>query len=529
MPPGRSSSLPPDDPYHQLLSRTRLLRLEQRLARDQWLQQLALEGKEELLFELEVLLKAAACFANPRNHPGPPRRGPVVAQDFRDALGISRDGLSHAIGLTRVLLGSEDRAYVFHRYLETVLPQDSARTRLARGGGEQTTPEQSLLALRYGLANAAEVIAGLTRAPRVSFRTFYATLGLVQREVERNTFFNPLNALEFRPEFDRIRSSQVLELIRGVSGREAHRLISLTFLSLFRMLRYLQLLERIAAESGRRRRLLGRAYLTLSVLRSDARALAGYLRQRAGPQLAESFHHEIASVPAADLRVRGPALRAAGHRYLTIRATLEGIAASLQLELKRSFQNDLPAPGAAQTEAAIRHGLRAVIKNVRPALRSAILFLGRTLGVSLTVDGVFDDSSARRETSDRLRRDVWMFAQILRAFTVKAAGSPPSDHWGPVADFQYVREFLRYFATMGYPVLRGSDYPHFDRFLGAMQRLTDTDLVDRARLEQAVAECQAFYEYLLELLDQLSRRADLQGVPFDRRAAASALRLYLGN
>ena len=81
---------------------------------------------------------------------------------------------------------------------------------------------------------------------------FHAALSQVYREIDRSVFFNPLNALEFRPEFDRIKSAQVLELIRSVPGPEAHRLVALTFLSLFRMLRYLTLITRILAEPGKR-------------------------------------------------------------------------------------------------------------------------------------------------------------------------------------------------------------------------------------------------------------------------------------
>src|SRR5262245_46876567 len=128
----RKSQLPPpsEDAYADLLSGTRRLLREHRAERDTWFQALALENKDDLLFEFEVLLKAAACFSNPRNHPGPPRRTPVVAQDFRGALSVFRDGMTRAVALARYLLGTRDRAFVFHRYLETVLPEDQARTRL---------------------------------------------------------------------------------------------------------------------------------------------------------------------------------------------------------------------------------------------------------------------------------------------------------------------------------------------------------------------------------------------------------------
>ncbi len=66
------------DPYADLLRDTRGLRREQSVQREAWLAGLKVEGKEALLFELEALLKGLACFANPRNHPGNPRRSASV-------------------------------------------------------------------------------------------------------------------------------------------------------------------------------------------------------------------------------------------------------------------------------------------------------------------------------------------------------------------------------------------------------------------------------------------------------------------
>lgn len=516
-----------DDVYAELLSGTRRLQRDQRAAREAWLAELSLESKDDLLFELEVLLKAAACFANPRNHPGRPRRTSVVAHDFRPALQVFRDGMQRAIHLARQLLGPLDRAFVFHRYLETVLPEESARNRLLVEGSAQATPAGSLITLRHGLTAAHEVMDGVLRVPRVPFRLFHALLSTVYREVDRSAFFNPLSALEFRPEFDRIKSAQVLDLIRSIPGVEAHRLVALTFLSLFRMLRYLALLEHGVGE-GPRRQHTASAYLILSVLRSDARALSDHLRQRAGALLADGFERDLMRVPARELAQRGPQLRASGHHLIGIKSALEGIAGSLRLELRRAFQHDLPEPGS-HTTGEFRVALATATANLRPALQNSILFLGKSLGGSLEPGGVFDDQAARRESSERLRRDVWMFAQIVRAFASKAQHSPTQDGWAPVQGFQYVREFLAYFRAMGYPLLRAADYPRIDLFMAAMARLEDTDLVDPARLEDAIDECVAFQSFLTRLFEDISKRDELTGTTFDRRAAAAALRLYLGD
>jgi hypothetical protein len=521
-------SIPPGgaDAYSDLLRDTRGLRREQSHARDQWIAKLPDGRRDEALFELEVLLKGLACFANPRNHPGPPRRAAIVAQDYREALALARDGMQRVVALSRLLLGEQERAFVFQRYLEMLLPDDGARSRLVRGTMTQDTPEESLFLLRHALTNLLEVTGGVTRLPRVPFRLFYATLSVAHREVSQSAFFNPLAALEFRPEFDRITNVRLLELMRQVPGEQARRLVALTFLSLFRMLRYLTLLDHVVREP----RPAGVVYLILSVLRSDARALTDYLRKQAGEQLADSYERELFKIPASQIAGKYEEMMAEAHRLLTIKSTLGGIAANVRLELRRTFEHDLPPADGTATSEKLRAAVAAIGGNLRPALQNAVLVLGKALGARLDEHGVFDDGAARRSLSTRLRRDVWMFAQIVRAFGAKARSTPSrEDRWSGPSSLQFVREFLTYFGAMGYPLLRAADYPRFDAFIGALTALEETDLLDPQRLEHAVTEAEQFHAFLSQLFEQIGQRDELKGVPFDRRAAAESLKLYLGD
>ena len=530
----RGATLPLEhDAYADLLRDTRGLRREHAQAREAWFHRLPLDRKEDLLFELEILLKGFACFANPRNHPGPPKRTPVVAQDFREQTSLAREGMARVVALTRTLLLDRDRAFVFQRYLETVLPDEGSRTRLARETLAQGTPEESLTVLRHGTTNFVELATGLARLPRVPFRLFYALLGSAQREVLASAHFNPLTALEFRPEFDRITNAHILELMRSVPGEQGRRIVALTFLSVFRMLRYITLAEeRVREGDDTPRRTAGIVYLVLSVLRSDARALTSYLRQRAGALLAEGFERELFKVPARELPARYEGLVAEGHRLLEIKATLEGVSANIRLEFRRAFEHDFPAPDLAPTLDVLRPATKHLAATLRPALQNAILVLGKALGTRLDEHGVFDDIAARRSLSERLRRDVWMFAQIVRAFALKAravAATTEDERWSGVSSFQFVREFLAYFRAMGYPLLRAADYPRFDAYLSAMAGLEESDLLEPSRLHQATAESEQFYEFLTALFDQIGHRVELASIPFDRRAAAGSLKLYLGD
>ena len=49
------------------------------------------------------------------------------------------------------------------------------------------------------------------------------------------------------------------------------------------------------------------------------------------------------------------------------------------------------------------------------------------------------------------------------------------------------------------------------------------------RLAAAVEEANAFYAFLTDLFERISQRDELQGIAFDRREAAQALKLYLGD
>jgi hypothetical protein len=518
------------DVYDDLLRETRGLRREHAVSREAWLSGLQVERKTEQLFELEVLLKGFACFANPRNHPGPARRAPAIAQDFREHATLVREALARVVQTSRILLADRERAFVFQRYLGTVLPDDRARTLLlGESGGED--PERSLFVLRHGMTNLLEVTTGITRLPRVPFRLFFALLAMAQREVAQSTYFNPLRALEFRPEFDRITNGQMLALVRDLRGEGMRRLIALTVLSLFRILRYLALVERTVGEAGEvNKRGVATVYLALSVLRSDARALSGYLRRRSGSLLAEGFDADVFEVPGPELSGHYERLLARGHELRDVKGTLEGLAANLRLETRKAFERDFPALDEASSQAAFREAIQRALGSLRPAVQNAIIFLGRSLGANLDAAGIFEDAGARRATSERLRRDVWMFAQILRAFTTKgrSATAETQDLWLAGSPLRFVREFLAYFRAMGYPLLYSTDYPRVHAFTSAMQRLGDADVFDTSRLQSALDEAERFHGYLVELFDSLGRRDELAGMSFDRRAAAETLKLYLG-
>lgn len=517
-------AIPDRDVYANLLRDTRGLRRDQASARDAWYSALPWERKEETLFELEALLKGIACFGNPRNHPGQPDAKSAVAQDFHEHLRILRDAASRVVQLTRQLLGDKERAYTFTRYLESVLPEDSARGRLIQEQLTQDTPEEALLLLRNAFGHFLDLSEGLLRLGRISNRIYTAYHGVLVREVGRNTFFNPLMALEFRQEFDRIRSVEVLDALHSVESESAHRVCALAFLTLFRSLRYLSLIDQYAAEPAATRR----AYVVLAALRSDVRTLTRYLARRAAEAMADGFETELLSLTVPEL-VRGfDGLTAEARNLVRLRGTLENLANTLRVEVRRTFDHDLPSLEAKLGERELGPQVVVASAQTRASLHHAIVTLCDELRPGL-VPELERDASARRAASERLRREVWMFQRILKAFLAMSESSRADpDQWVSPASFQFVRDFLGHFRAIGYQLVRSHDYERLDPFLKALDELRDVDLVEGARIRSAIDEGAAFSEFLGELFERVSSRAELQGVPFDRQAAAEMLKIYLG-
>lgn len=514
------------DAYANLLRDTRGMRRDHAGARERWYAQLPWEHKEESLFELEMLLKGFACFGNPRNHPGPPRRVPDVAHDFREELRIVRDALMQTSDQVRDLLGEKERAYVFSRYLETVLPEDRERTRLVHDQLAQDTPEAALMVLRSSFGGYLELADGLLRLNRIPHRLYGALQSTVTREIGRNAYFNPLVALEFRPEFDRIRAPEVLEALHAIESEATHRLVALTMLTLFRAIRYVSLVERYASQPATARR----SYLILAVLRSDVRALTRFLFRQAAGIMADGLERELMEAGASDIKANQDLWARRAATLLSLRRTLENIANALRIEIRKTFERELPTPSEAPADELLGPLLTQASASLKATLHSAVLDLCVELAPERALPELHSDGAGRRAASVRLRRDVWMFKQILRAFLAKAdaAASGELDHWSSAASFVFVREFLNHFRAIGYQLVRRSDYERLDHFIAAIDTLRDADLLDEQRMHDAVDECRAFYAYLERLLAQISRREELRDLPFDKQTAADTLRVYLG-
>jgi hypothetical protein len=508
------------DPYADLLRDTRGIKREQAAARDAWFAGLALDNKEEVLFELEMLLKGVVAWSDARNHPAPHGREALRTRNFAPHLTVARAAVSRCLALTLRLVGAR-RPRPVARQFASVFSDES---RAERADTPSDTPEQALVALEQSLRAALAVFDGLLAVPRIPHRTFLAALLVVQREVARNPFFNPLFALEFRPEFDRVRVPDVLDAILSVDSDAAHRFVALAYLGTLRLLRVASLVRAAAAERDG----LPRAWVLAAGLRADARALSVALQQRAPTLLIDSLERDLMRVPAAEMRARFDAVARDCERLRRLQSVLFAVAATLRAESRRLVLASLPACDEAAAPAEVAASITAASERLGEVLQALVVQLTWALRGGADAERIFSDRAARRTATGHLREGAWMFAVVTRAFLAQAAVTPTDDAWHDGPDLAFARDYLGYFRAIGRSVALETEYPHAERLTQALNALRDVDWVDVHTLGAAITEAESFAAHLQRTLESLGQRDELRGAPLDRSRAAETLRMHLG-
>jgi hypothetical protein len=513
------------DPYADLLRDSRGMRKELSSAREAWFAALTLERKEDVLFELETLLKSVVAWSNPRNHPRRASSLRAADREFHPHTLVTRAAVARALALCNQLLGAQSTGVALGRQLPSGFRDEPLPAETPAAPATAEGPQEALRSLRGALGVHLEILDGVARGGMVPYRLFYATAHALQRELSRNVYFNPLQVLEFRPEFDRVRAPEVLDAIQSVDGEVPHRLVALTFLSHFRLLRLAQLVQHTAADPTASRR----AYAILAVIHAEQRALAEALQGRAGAMLADTLERDILKVTAMDLKGRYDALTRECERLQRLRVVLVSSAAALRAEARRALTMRVPPCDDPTAQQDLGAQCAVVAQRLREAAQVNMLHLTATLRGSADPERIFAERGARRTAGERARQSAWMFQIVLRAFVAKAKLRPADDvdrwSWTPASAF--IEDFLGHFERMGRTLAVESEYPQTDRMTHALLALREKDYVMPTQLTAAAVECETFGAWLRDHVEKVGRREELRALPLDRGAAAETLRAHV--
>lgn len=473
------------DFFFELMKDSQRLRAGYLAERERWLRSLAVDGREEILFEFEMLLRGLERFFNLHNLPLD-EEGPVVSRDFMDELRSVRDAVNRALRLARFLLDPpSDRRLVFRKYLESRVADDRVRRELIEAELEQSTPQESLFLIRQGFVALRGVLDQLQRLDHAGYQLFADVGQLALWHIALNKYFKPFRPLEFRPEYDRIKNVRILELIKGLEPA-ARKPISTAFLALFRLLHYLRYVP------GPDEAFTRRSQVVLALLRSETASLAAFLEGDLSAWLNRTSPERSAQVirVAQEMRKETSAV------------------------VKRELAFVGPPPAGAIGRA--RDSLATMC-------RHAIADLAHAFDPSVDKEALFDARSERREQARRLRLDLFAYRQVCGF----AENALPGDHEVDAARaLSALHGFAAYFRDVSYQLLRYSDFEPFDRF-AAIVAETDklpSGPVQRQRLAQ---DCKLFGAVLDRTFSAVGRREDLADVPFEDAESRKLADRYL--
>ena len=474
------------DFFFELMRDSQRVRSVYLAERERWIRSLDISGREEILFELEMLLRGIDRFFNLRNLFGEIQ--PPQDRDWREELKAMRDAVHRSAHLSRKLIVQrQEQALIFRSFVEGSLSDDRARARLGAELREQRTPEESLFLLRAGLVAHQGILDHLLRLDAAPLSLFLDVGRALQHELFVSRYFCPPSALEFRTEYDRVSSVRLLEALRGMADEKRRKAFALGLLAAFRSLRSLRYVS--APPTPHTRRVL----VILSLVRSELQALIGYL---------ETDLPRLCATPAGV----GTAAQAGRAAAEPIRKTLADVPPILSHPLTDRAQLDFQ-----------RDKLVA-------ATKEAIGAIAETLDPDLTRYELFDDGGARVEQSERLRRDLWVFREMCRhtAQRLEEPGSSPEAA-------EPLRRYATEFRDVGYQLLRHSDRELFDRFLDLLEGWSGRRGESTAiRMQRLRDDCRRFAEILDKALELVGKRSELKKSPIDetsyREALAKALR-----
>lgn len=473
--------------------------------RNRWFYSLNVPRKQEKLFELEVYLKGLDRFFNIANLPISERES-IVGRDFTPELIIIRNAVAKVVKLSKGLLSAEDnRALHFTSYVENRLMSDYQRAKMIERTLLQRTPEESLYVLCHTFINFQEILQSIVRQTRKSFFLFYNLEQLISREISGNRHFNPFKAAGFAPHYDVIKSPRFVRLARSISDPVLKKHLSIVFLMMFKLLRYLSFINPETKDLETLRDTL----IIFSLIHSEAMFLADLLEKELPPVI-----RARSGVPQ-EMRAK-------------LLENMDALSYQTSVEFKKIFELELKDAAHIKDVNQLRTGIsrsRGLLSNI---FQQSIVSMGQALDPELDGKEVFPDFVSRMEESLKLRRDVWLFHRVVENLENVIEVSQQKGETIPLIEaIKTLRNFIFYYQNISFQYVRSLDRDEFKRFFDVVDRFVVKDVEVPEKFESFKKELHVFKMFLETTLANINNRAELRDLPFGREEGERILSQFL--
>lgn len=449
---------------------------------DNWVE-LVRDENLDLFSELDVLLKGLDRFFITDNLPA--SRQSYNAKEMRFELECAKDGIVRVLAILEAIIPESNRnAYWFQKFAESKLMDNRNRDRMREGMYKQDTAEKSIYLLYDSFINLKSIALDLLRNRELYFMSFKNLGNILSKVIRENTHFNPFK-LDVNLDFDFISNEQITRIVKSMDNREARKAVSILFLHMFRLLRYMKTMDHRNLNPVS----MHCSIIVFALLKSEIEAFRNYI-DKAIPKLGD-----------AELEMLS-----------------QSLSYQIGMETKRVFQQELKDLSEDKTDIQMRGRIeagRGILKNL---VEHSIIQLARHWNPEIRGEDVFDVFITKTAQSLKLREDMF----VLNRLVVSAEKATEEDRPGV---FNMLMNYMEYFENFTFKLLRYADYEQFSSLFEDI-RLGYKSGEDTKKL---IDSCHQFSIYLDTTLGQLSQRADLEGKPLDVDKAQDIVKQYLTN
>ncbi|MGW8273031.1 MAG: hypothetical protein ACWGN7_06555, partial [Thermodesulfovibrionales bacterium] len=340
----------------------------------------------------------------------------VADRSFFQELSIIRDGIGRAISLLDAILPDElKNNYRFRKFAESKLSSDRIRDRFRRDLLVADDPEKCILSLYDSLTSFRGVTGEILKARHITYLSYRNLGDLICKEIRDNRYMSPFR-YEVSSDYDLIESKHLSAIVKSIEDRKLKRCISMSFVYLFRLLRYLGCIDTY----GKKNIPPGCGLLILALANSELRWCVDFFRKEL-----------------------------AGDHLNQFRPLFESIIFQLEMEQKRVFRKELKAVFMVKNPAKLRGKIensRGILKN---SIEQTVVQIAQAFTPSLSGEEIFPSFVTRLGQSLKLREDVFILSRI-----VELLDESMSDPVRRAALLEGLGNFLLYFESFTFRLLR---------------------------------------------------------------------------
>ena len=490
-----------------------------------WFEKLSWRYEDDLPERLDQAVNGLYALTNLSNHPAVGRKEASAADDYSVPLKLLASMAGHVSAMAAEVLSRwEEHSAESADGEEKDSSADEAGDPWEKA--LRITPAICLEQLAQLLEDNAGVLHCLETSGKITREVFEQGARGVRRGIDRAVFWRPMPMIF--PVHDSLKPLPPA-LLKAIASIQDEPIYSPLLLATNAFLSIQGAISAVLKTDPASDLAISEALAALASIRMESRSLWRFLIRDAGRSMVETFEEILDGIEAESMEKAHASVSKMSSLLRRHKSLLSSLGFQLRLETRRAFELELPSLRDLSDRTVFSSSIPHALEGLLAFYQEALALLTEEIPVR---DGVraslFSDPGAKKLRDERMRRDAWMFTQVTKGFIAKAKGvAEIADQWSAPASMAFAREFTAYYRSIACTLLARFPYEHGTELNEMLARLREGDAIYEDRAVKVIDQCEDLLGFLERTREQIDK-VQLEGIPFDRKAAAKVLKFYLG-